>query len=46
MNNSGHEVYQRKLREIAADYGAQGYDVRIEPGPEELPAFLTGFLRI
>ena len=43
MNNSGHEVYQRKVREIAADYRAHGYDVRIEPGPEELPAFLAGF---
>jgi hypothetical protein len=43
MNRSGHEAYQRKLQEIATDYRAQGYDVRIEPGPEELPAFLAGF---
>jgi uncharacterized protein YutE (UPF0331/DUF86 family) len=43
MNSSGHDAYQRKLQEIAADYRAQGYDVRIEPGPEELPAFLEGF---
>jgi hypothetical protein len=43
MNRSGHEAYQRKLQEIAADYQAQGYDVRIEPGLEELPGFLAGF---
>ena len=43
MNSSAHEAYQRKLQEIAAEYRAQGYDVRIEPGPEDVPAFLTGF---
>jgi uncharacterized protein YutE (UPF0331/DUF86 family) len=43
MSSSAHEVYQRKLQEIAADYRTQGYDVRIEPGPEELPSFLAGF---
>jgi hypothetical protein len=42
MNRSAHEAYERKLQEIAADYRAQGYDVRIEPGPEDVPAFLTG----
>src|SRR5919108_1290944 len=42
MTSSAHEAYQRKLQEIAADYRAQGYDVRIEPGPEDVPAFLTG----
>jgi uncharacterized protein YutE (UPF0331/DUF86 family) len=43
MNSSAHEAYQHKLQEIAADYRAQGYDVHIEPGPEEVPAFLAGF---
>jgi uncharacterized protein YutE (UPF0331/DUF86 family) len=43
MNSSAHEAYQHKLQEIAAEYRAQGYDVRIEPGPEDVPAFLTGF---
>jgi hypothetical protein len=42
MNRSAHDAYARKLQEIAADYRAQGYDVRIEPGPEDVPAFLTG----
>jgi hypothetical protein len=43
MNGVVHDAYQRKLQEIAADYRAQGYDVRIEPGPKEVPAFLAGF---
>jgi hypothetical protein len=43
MNSSAHEAYQHKLQETAADYRAQGYDVHIEPGPEEVPAFLAGF---
>jgi REase_AHJR-like len=43
MNSSAHEAYQRKLQEIASEYRAQGYDVRIEPGPKDVPAFLTGF---
>jgi hypothetical protein len=43
MNRSVHEVYQRKLQEIAADYRAQGYDVHIDPGPKDVPAFLVGF---
>jgi hypothetical protein len=43
MNGIVHDAYQRKLQEIAADYRAQGYDVRIEPGPKEVPAFLAGF---
>jgi REase_AHJR-like len=42
MNRSAHDAYERKLQEIAADYRAQGYDVRIEPDPEDVPAFLTG----
>jgi hypothetical protein len=33
MNRSAYAAYERKLREIAADYRAEGYDVRIEPGP-------------
>jgi hypothetical protein len=43
MNRSAHDAYERKLQEIAADYRAKGYDVRIEPGPEDVPAFLMGF---
>jgi REase_AHJR-like len=42
MNRSAHDVYERKLQELAADYRSQGYDVRIEPGPEDVPPFLTG----
>ena len=42
MNRSAHDAYERKLQEIAADYRARGYDVLIEPGPEDVPAFLTG----
>jgi hypothetical protein len=43
MNRSAHDAYERKLQEIAADYRAQGYDVRIDPGPEDVPVFLRGF---
>jgi REase_AHJR-like len=42
MNRSAHDAYARKLQELAADYRAQGYDVRIEPGPEDVPPFLMG----
>jgi hypothetical protein len=42
MNDTGYDMYQRKLREIATVYRTQGYAVPIEPGPEELPAFLAG----
>jgi hypothetical protein len=42
MNRSAHDAYERKLQELAADYRGRGYDVRIEPGPEDVPAFLTG----
>ena len=43
MNNLGHEAYRQQLQEIAAEYESRGYDVLVEPSPEELPEFLTGF---
>jgi hypothetical protein len=43
MNRAAHDAYQRTLQGIAADYRAQGYDVRIEPAPEEVPGFLARF---
>ena len=33
----------QKLQEIAAEYEARGYEVLVEPGPEQLPEFLAGF---
>ncbi len=43
MNKVGSEVYRQKLQEIAAEYAARGYEVLVEPSPEQLPAFLAGF---
>lgn len=43
MNTSGHAVSRQKLQEIAAEYQARGYEVLVEPGPEQLPEFLAGF---
>lgn len=43
MNTFSHEAYRQKLQEIAADYAARGYEVLVEPQPEQLPAFLAGF---
>lgn len=43
MNNLGHEAYRQQLQEIAAEYESRGYDVLVEPSPEKLPEFLTGF---
>jgi uncharacterized protein YutE (UPF0331/DUF86 family) len=43
MNNLSHEAYRQKLQEIAAEYEARGYEVLIEPSPEQLPEFLGGF---
>jgi len=33
----------QKLQEIAAEYEARGYEVLVEPGPEQLPEFLASF---
>jgi REase_AHJR-like protein len=43
MNNVSHEAYRQKLQEIAAEYEARGYEVLVEPRPEQLPEFLAGF---
>jgi len=43
MNNLSHEAYRQKLQEIAAEYEARGYEVLVEPSPEQLPEFLVGF---
>src|SRR5262245_28175424 len=43
MNNFSHEAYRQKLQEIAAEYEARGYEVLVEPRPEQLPEFLAGF---
>jgi uncharacterized protein YutE (UPF0331/DUF86 family) len=43
MNNFSHEAYRQKLQEIAAEYAARGYEVLVEPSPEQLPEFLAGF---
>jgi hypothetical protein len=43
MTRSAHDAYQRTLQDIAADYRAQGYEVRMEPAPEDIPGFLAGF---
>ena len=43
MNNLSHEAYRQKLQEIAAEYEARGYEVLVEPRPEQLPEFLAGF---
>lgn len=43
MNNVSHEAYRQKLQEIAAEYEAGGYEVLVEPRPEQLPEFLAGF---
>jgi uncharacterized protein YutE (UPF0331/DUF86 family) len=43
MNNFSHEAYRQKLQEIAAEYEAGGYEVLVEPRPEQLPEFLAGF---
>ena len=43
MSNLSHEAYRQKLQEIAAEYEARGYEVLVEPRPEQLPEFLTGF---
>jgi len=32
-----------RLEKIAADYQTQGYDVKVQPRPAELPDFLAGF---
>ena len=41
MNQSGHGA--QKVREVAAEYEAQGYKVLVEPSPAKLPEFLEGF---
>ena len=43
MKSVEREAYRQKLQEIAAEYEAHGYDVLMEPSPEQLPAFLAGF---
>ena len=43
MNNVSHEAYRQNLQEIAAEYAARGYEVLVEPRPEQLPEFLAGF---
>src|SRR5215470_5597565 len=43
MHNVSHEAYRQKLQEIAAEYEARGYEVLVEPRPEQLPEFLAGF---
>lgn len=43
MNNVSHEAYRQKLQGIAAEYEARGYEVLVEPSPEQLPEFLAGF---
>src|SRR5712692_3140670 len=43
MNNLSHEADRQKLQEIAAEYEARGYEVLVEPRPEQLPEFLAGF---
>jgi REase_AHJR-like len=43
MNNVSHEAYRQKLQEIAAEYEVRGYEVLVEPRPEQLPEFLAGF---
>ena len=43
MNNLSHEAYRQKLQEVAAEYEARGYEVLVEPSPEQLPEFLVGF---
>jgi uncharacterized protein YutE (UPF0331/DUF86 family) len=43
MNNLSHEAYRQKLQEIAAEYEARGYEVLVEPSPEQLPEFLVSF---
>jgi hypothetical protein len=34
---------RNRLERIAADYQTQGYDVKVQPRPAELPDFLAGF---
>jgi REase_AHJR-like len=34
---------QQRLREIAREYRARGYEVLLEPTPDQLPAFLRSF---
>jgi hypothetical protein len=39
-------VYERKrerLRSVASEYESQGYEVKLQPPPDDLPEFLTGF---
>ena len=43
MNSLSHEAYRQKLHEIAVEYEALGYEVLIEPSPEQLPEFLGRF---
>jgi hypothetical protein len=43
MTRAAHDAYRRTLQDIAADYRAQGYEVRMEPAPEDIPGFLAGF---
>jgi hypothetical protein len=43
MNSLDRETYRQKLEEIAAEYEARGYDVLVEPGPENLPTLLADF---
>lgn len=43
MNNINREAGRQKLQEIAAEYEARGYEVLVEPGPEQLPEFLADF---
>jgi hypothetical protein len=37
------ELKRAKIAEFAAKYRAQGYDVKVQPGPDELPPFLSQF---
>ena len=46
MNNLRHEAYRQQLQEIAAEYEAHGYEVLVEPRPEQLPEFLRVSVQI
>ena len=41
--SSANKSQRNRLQSIAADYEVQGYDVKVQPSPGDLPEFLTGF---
>ena len=34
---------RKRLESVAAEYRTQGYDVKLQSGPGDLPDFLSGF---